>query len=85
MTRCTNCKKKWNAIQVWSLFFKREGRECPHCLRIQYLSSDTLSYFNGIDLRGYFMWIFPVLAKLSDKDEANNVLYLKRSSNKDDI
>ncbi|GAB6458250.1 hypothetical protein bcgnr5390_10040 [Bacillus luti] len=85
MTRCMQCEKKWNALQVWQLFFKREGKECPHCLRIQYLSADTLRCFNGIDLRGCFMWVFPVFAKLSNKDETNNVIFIKRPSNKDDI
>ncbi|MEJ1517558.1 hypothetical protein R3O67_30550 [Bacillus cereus] len=80
MTRCTNCYGKWNALQVWALFFERDGKECPYCLKTQYLSADTLQYFNGIDLRGYFMWMLPVLATLSDKDETCNVLFKDKSN-----
>lgn len=76
MTRCANCKKKWNALQVWALFFKREGKDCPYCLQTQYLSADTLRAFarDGLTLAPVFLWIFPIFSKLSNKDETNNVI-----------
>ncbi|MGN5650363.1 hypothetical protein [Bacillus sp. Brlt_9] len=77
MTRCTNCKKRWNALQVWSLFFIRDGKDCPHCLQTQYLSADTLRAFSrdGLTLEPIFLWIFPVFATLSDKDESRTGKY----------
>ncbi|QWH75532.1 hypothetical protein EXW59_01340 (plasmid) [Bacillus mycoides] len=69
MTRCTNCKRRWNVLQVWLLFFKREGKDCPYCFQTQYLSADTLQKFSGKRLDPLFLWIFPVFTTLSDKDE----------------
>ncbi|HDX9577926.1 TPA: hypothetical protein ROX88_001436 [Bacillus pseudomycoides] len=82
MTRCTNCKRKWNTLQVWLLFFKREGKDCPCCLQTQYLSADTLRQFSGTGLDPLFLWIFPVFATLSDKDETYNVLFKDKSNEK---
>ncbi|MEH6976518.1 MULTISPECIES: hypothetical protein [Bacillus] len=82
MTRCTNCKRRWNALQVWSLFFKREGKDCPYSLQTQYLSADTLQQFSGERLDPLFLWIFPVFATLSDKDETYNVLFKDKSNKK---
>ncbi|MED1597516.1 MULTISPECIES: hypothetical protein [Bacillus] len=85
MTCCTNCKRRWNALQVWSLFFKREGKDCPYCLQTQYLSADTLRQFSGtrlLNVDPLFLWIFPVFATLSEKDETYNVLFKDKSNEK---
>ncbi|MCU7667470.1 hypothetical protein [Bacillus thuringiensis] len=85
MTRCTNCNEKWNALQVWLLFFEKEGKECPYCHQTQYLSADTLQEFSckrPFNIDPLFLWVFPVFATLSDKDETYNVLFKDKSNPK---
>ncbi|MBO1579967.1 hypothetical protein [Bacillus sp. XF8] len=63
MTRCTNCKTKWKANDVWSLLMQNDGKDCPYCYGRQYLSDDTFE-FGAHALP--FLFLFPFFVELSD-------------------
>ena len=74
MTRCTNCKYKWKAKDVWKLGFSKNGKECPNCKARQYVSFKDGGFLMGL---GYLsgavglllIILFPFYINLSDKDE----------------
>ncbi|PEZ00658.1 hypothetical protein CN326_22445 [Bacillus sp. AFS018417] len=66
MTRCTNCKAKWKAKDVWSLFFQNDGKDCPYCNQRQYISAETFRFSSDI-IRGLFLSLFPFFVELSDE------------------
>ncbi|KEK26440.1 hypothetical protein [Bacillus gaemokensis] len=66
MARCTNCKTRWKAKDVWSLFFQHDGKDCPYCNQRQYISAKTCN--SSGDILGIpFLFLFPFLVELSDK------------------
>ncbi|MEY8348112.1 hypothetical protein AALF16_07295 [Bacillus cereus] len=67
MTRCTHCKEKWKAKDVWSLYFQNDGKDCPYCYEKQYLSSETFRFSSEV-LGLSFLFIFPFFVELSDKN-----------------
>ncbi|WP_020061304.1 hypothetical protein [Bacillus sp. 123MFChir2] len=71
MTRCTNCKTKWKAKDVWSLFMKNDGKDCPYCNKRQYFPDETFRFSSEI-LRCLFLLLFPFFVELSDKSPLRN-------------
>ena len=67
VTRCTNCKARWNAKDVWSLYFQNDGKDCPYCYEKQYLSSETFRFSSDV-LGLFFLFIFPFFVELSNKN-----------------
>lgn len=67
MTRCTNCKTRWKAKDVWSLYFQNDGKDCPYCYQRQYLSSETFRFSSDI-LALLFLFLVPFFVELSDKN-----------------
>ncbi|PEY38324.1 hypothetical protein CN354_10760 [Bacillus cereus] len=67
MTRCTNCKARWKAKDIWSLYFQNDGKDCPHCYERQYLSLETF-HFSSNMLGLPFLFMFPFFVELSDKN-----------------
>ncbi|MFF2879188.1 hypothetical protein ACFVR2_23135 [Gottfriedia sp. NPDC057991] len=65
MARCTYCKTKWSAKDVWSLFMQRNGngKDCLYCLRTQYMSDNT---FHFASYAFPILFLFPFFVDLSD-------------------
>ena len=65
MTRCANCDEKWEAKDIWSLFMQRDGsgKDCPHCLRTQYMSEETFAFAAHAFP---FLFLMPFFVELSN-------------------
>lgn len=67
MARCTNCRHKWTAREIWKLGWSKKGKRCSNCGEKQYLSKET----QGLLTLGYLsvalLIIVPFKMKLSDK------------------
>ena len=75
MTRCANCNKKWKAKVIWSLMNRPlDGKNCPHCYRIQYIKPESLQFMNDPFMFSFvFTWLLgPFFVKLSNEQEPWN-------------
>ncbi len=72
MTRCTYCKSRWKAKEIWSLINQVNGKDCPYCNRKQYLKSENFHFMTASWLSFIFIWLFPFFVELSaEKEELN--------------
>lgn len=69
MTRCTYCKSKWKAKEIWALMNRIEGKQCPYCNRKQYLKAETFRFMTASWLSGIFIWLLPFFVELSENKE----------------
>lgn len=50
---------------IWSLFFKNDGKDFQYCNQKQYFSAEIFRFLSEI-LRCLFLLLFPFLVELSD-------------------
>lgn len=74
MACCNHCNYKWNAKNVWLLWFSKKGKKCPKCHTRQFISFKGagplmgLGYLSGI-VAISLIGLFPFIVKLTDKEE----------------
>ena len=81
MTRCANCNKKWKAKVIWSLMNRPlDGKNCPHCYRIQYIKPESLQFMSNYGPGMIFILLFPFFVELSNEkepwDKFDQLMYL---------
>lgn len=55
---------------MWTVGFSTTGKECPNCRKKQYISAKTKKLLTLGWLSLAFIFIFPFIIKLSNKDES---------------
>ena len=70
MTRCANWNKKWQAKVIWSIINRPlDGKNCPHCNRLQYMKAETFQFMSNYGPGMIFILLFPFFVELSNEKE----------------